>query len=319
MHLTEEQIFHLKQHWPLADEIKFHRRVANFVYFATIENKEVVLRLTEPHHRKQHEIHSELDWINYLSGHHMKIASPVKTFSGSYIVELPGTQPYFAVVFNKAPGSFLKDDVNLKDDIIKTWGQYVGRMHRLTKNYKPDSSIIPRQQWEQDESLMMALRSHDKNDDLPYRRMNEILEWMRCLPKENPSYGLVHCDLHRGNFFVKNDQITAFDFDDACYQWFSYDIVAPINSINNNIDEGVFNLEKETALNMFLVGYNSENSLEKIWIDRIPIFDKYRAVLIYHWIKTCIQENIFDSNGIDWAKKKLPYLFETLKEPFKLF
>ena len=130
---------------------------------------------------------------------------------------------------------------------------------------------------------------------------------------------MVHCDLHRGNFFVENGEITAFDFDDACYQWFSYDIVAPMNSINNNIDEGVFNLEKEKALDLFLSGYKTENTLEKIWIDRIQIFDKYRAVLIYHWIKTCIRENVFDSHGLDWAKQKLPKLFEPLKEPLHLF
>lgn len=319
MQLTKEQIEILQMHWPIQGDLKFHRRVANFVYFTQIDGREVVLRLTEPIHRKPKEIESELDWMNYLTGHGMKIAKPVPTNSATFMAELSGEGTYYAAVFEKAPGTFLNDDVIPTEEFIATWGSYLGKMHRLTKDYQPLPQIQRRQQWEQDESLAMALRSLDKEDELPYRRLNELMEWMRSLPQEQDCYGLVHCDLHRGNFFVENGEITAFDFDDACYQWFSYDIVAPINSINKNLFEGTSNLSKEKALDSFLTGYLRENSLAQIWIDRIHAFDKYRAALIYHWAKTCVKEKVFDSNGLEWAKEKLPKLLDAIRDPLKLF
>ena len=319
MQPTEEQIVFLKTHWPIHGDLKFHRRVANFVYFTKLDGREVVLRLTEPVHRMPKEIESELDWMNYLTVNGMRIASPIPTLTGSFMAELPGKKIYYAAIFEKAPGSFLNDDLVPTVELIANWGRYLGKMHRLTKDYLPSPLIQRRQEWEQDESLAMALRSIDKADELPYRRLNELMEWMRALPQENHCYGLVHCDLHRGNFFVENGEITAFDFDDACYQWFSYDIVAPINSINKNLFEGTNTLSKEKALESFLNGYRRENNLEQIWLERIEVFDKYRAALIYHWAKTCIKEKVFDSNGLEWAKEKLPKLLEAIREPLKLF
>lgn len=318
MQLTIDEISFLKQNWNLGDEIKFHRRVANFVYFAQMDGREVVLRLTEPTHRTLKEIESELHWLNFLSENGMQVAHPIQSLNGALAVEMPGENKYFAAVFEKAPGSSLNDE-DINDELLKTWGQYLGKMHRLTQTYKPPSPILPRQQWEKDESLAMALRSMDRDDPIPYQRMNELLEWMRSLPQTENCYGLVHTDLHRGNFFVKDGIITAFDFDDSCYQWFSYDFTAPINSVHKNFSEGNKHPDKNKTLEIFLSGYRLENNLDPIWVERIKIFDKHRAALVYHWIKTFTKEGVFDAKAIEWAKQKAPKLLEILREPLQLF
>ncbi len=319
MQLSKEQIEFLQTHWPIHNELKFLRRVANFVYYARCDNREVVLRLTEPIHRQIKEIESELDWMNYLTLNGMKIASPIVTFNGSYVVELPGEKIYYATIFEKAPGSFLSEGVLPSEDFISIWGRYIGKMHRLTKNYHPSIKIQKRQHWEQDETLAMALRSCEKTDEMPYRRLNELMEWMRSLPQDNNCYGLIHTDLHRGNFFVENNDITAFDFDDSCYHWFSYDIVAPLNSIDKNFLEKANSTLKQKALETFLRGYERENTLDPIWIERIQIFDEYRTVLIYHWIKTCIKENVFSGATLEKVKENSVKLLEVMTEPLKLF
>lgn len=315
MQLTTDQVNFLKQHWEIEGEIKFHRRIANFVYFTELQGSEVVLRLTEPSHRKFQEIESELHWIKFLTEKRMSVANPIPTIHQALAVEVPGKNKYFAAVFRKAPGAFLKDDEDVPNQMIKIWGQYLGKMHRLTKEFKPASHILPRQQWEQDESLAMALRSLDKNDRIPYVRMNEILEWMRSLPQTKNCYGLIHSDLHRGNFFVENEKITAFDFDDSCYHWFIYDMIAPINSIHRNFHEGHRHPDKDKTLKLFLEGYSLENTLDRIWLDRIEFFDQFRAALVYHWIKTLTKEGVFDAKGLEWAAKKAPQLVKILSEP----
>lgn len=317
--LSEQQIEILKKHWRLEGEIKFHRRLANIVYFTHMNGREVVLRLTEPGHRKVQEIESELHWMSFLTANEMRIATPIPTNHATFVIEIPGEKNYFAALFEKAAGAFLKDEEAVEIEMIRQWGRYIGKMHRLTKSYKPPLGIQWRQQWEQDESLAMAFRSHDKDDKIPYERLNEFMEWMRSLPKENSCYGLIHTDLHRGNFFVDNGEMTAFDFDDSCYQWFSYDFVAPINSVHQNFYEGNSHRDKDKTLEHFLNGYSLENKLDNIWVERIKLFDKFRAVITYHWIKTFIKEGVFDAKGLDWAKKKAPQLMEILKEPLNLF
>jgi Ser/Thr protein kinase RdoA (MazF antagonist) len=47
---------------------------------------------------------------------------------------------------------------------------------------------------------------------------------LRSLPTPVDGYGLLHTDLHHGNFFVDEGRITAFDFDDIGYNWFASDI-----------------------------------------------------------------------------------------------
>lgn len=274
MKLTEKQINFLKQHWKIEGEPQFHRRLANFVYFTHQEGQEVVLRLTEPFHRKSHEIESELHWMNYLTTHGMRIAKPIYTVNQQLTVELPGEKIYFAALFEKARGAFLKDDEDVSDEMIEAWGQYIGKMHRLTQAYKPAVDVQRRQQWEQDESLAMALRSLDKDDSIPYTKMNELLEWMRLLPQTSDSYGLIHSDLHP---------------------------------------------DKKRTLEKFLNGYIKENKLDRIWIERIKLFDKYRAALTYHWIKTFTKEGVFDAKGLEWAKQKAPELLAILREPLNLF
>ena len=54
---------------------------------------------------------------------------------------------------------------------------------------------------------------------------------MDTLRQESDAYGLVHADLHMGNFFVDHSgQMTVFDFDDCCFHWFGYDCAVSVVS-----------------------------------------------------------------------------------------
>lgn len=319
MELTTTQIEFLKQYWSIEGEVKFYRRLANFVYFTILNGEEVVLRLTHPYHRKLEEIKSELHWLNYLDSNGVKVANPISTKFGDFIVELDGVDSvYYVSIFVKAKGGPLTDEQAYHPEVIKTWGRYLGQMQRLAKIYNPPTSIQKRQSWREDDSLAMALRSLDPKDGIPYTRLNELLEWMSSLPQEKDSYGLIHTDLHRGNFFYFENAITGFDFDDSCYQWFSYDFVAPLNSVHKNFYEGHQHVDKEKTLELFLEGYSQENTLSPVWIDRIELFDKYRAALVFHWTKTFLREGMLTGpKAIEWAEKKAPEMIEVLRAPLR--
>jgi amicoumacin kinase len=149
--------------------------------------------------------------MNFLSNKGMKLAKPVRAVDGLFVVEIFDVKKYFAVIFEKATGKHLSDEDVSSEELLLNWGQYLGRMHHLTKSYHVPAQIKMRQPWNLDESLAMALRSLDKSDSLPFLRLNELMEWLQSLPKNPNCYGLVHCDLHRGNFFIESNQLTAFD------------------------------------------------------------------------------------------------------------
>lgn len=319
MQLGLDQIEFLKQHWSIEGEVRFHRRLANFVYFTNLNGEEVVLRLTQPYHRKFEELKSELHWLTYLNQNGMQVANPIATKTGEFIVELEGESLFYASIFVKAKGAPLTDEEACQPEVIKTWGRYLGQMQSLTKKYNPPSRIQRRQNWREDESLAMALRSMDPKDGIPYTRLNELLEWMTSLPQDNESYGLIHTDLHRGNFFFHEGALTGFDFDDACYQWFSYDLIAPLNSVHKNFYEGNEHTEKAKTTDLFLQGYSTQNTLSPLWIDRIELFDKYRAAMVFHWTKTFLREGMLTGpKAIGWAARKAPEMVEVLRAPLKL-
>lgn len=278
----------------------------------------MILRLTEPSHRLAGEIEAELHWMDFLSFRGLRLARPIRSRAGKLVEEIPGESLFGAAAFEKASGGFLRDETPLSETMIRTWGAYMGRMHRLTQEYAPPSTLAPRQEWDKDDTLITALRGIDVQDKAPEERFNELMSWMRSLPKDKNAYGLVHCDLHQGNFFVDEGAITSFDFDDACRHWFAYDIAPAIFSLLNSSEDHGLGLTREEVLDPFLAGYGTENSLPSEWMKRFDGFWAYRAVLVYHWIKACEAEGIFDAGALEWCRRREPGLLREMFRPILL-
>jgi Ser/Thr protein kinase RdoA (MazF antagonist) len=291
--------------------------VANFVYASSLDGRPVIVRLTEPGHRRRDEIEAELEWMRHLSGQGVRLARPIPSRSGALVEEISGEGSFHAAAFEWAEGSALSGK-QIDKRALESWGAYLGRMHMATRLYRPAAPASPRSDWDGDDIYRSAARSLDPNDQPAYDRMNELTAWLRGLPRTEDAYGLVHADLHRGNFFVDPAGITAFDFDDACRHWFVYDLTAPLFSILNAGEEEGMSLEKGAARDHFLAGYASEHALAPEWLARLDLFMLYRAALVYHWIKTGMADGIFDDKGRDWCRRRAPELLDLLKRPLTL-
>ncbi|HEX3852874.1 MAG TPA: phosphotransferase, partial [Polyangiaceae bacterium] len=67
-------------------------------------------------------------------------------------------------------------------------------------------------------------------------RLNGIVAALKALPTPPESYGLIHADLHTGNFLVSEaGQLCVYDFDDACQHWFSYDLAVFVNHLSRQL------------------------------------------------------------------------------------
>ena len=131
-----------------------------------------------------------------------------------------------------------------------------------------------------------------------------MLEYAKNLPQSQDSYGLIHTDVHPGNFFVNEGKITVFDFDDSSYQWFASDIaIALYYTILWKFSDKPQSEKDAYAkkfLEDFMIGYNGENQLEAFWLNEIPYFMKLRDIILY-----TVFHQKFDQNNLQRFAKLL--------------
>jgi Ser/Thr protein kinase RdoA (MazF antagonist) len=204
--------------------LRLIRDFENFVYDVELSGRPAVLRVTHCSHRTRRELEAELDFVRFLSSRGEPVCAPIASLAGA-LVEAIGDQ-FFACVFERANGT----EVNARDPALWTeqlfhaWGRTLARLHRAARDYEPEPGCPRRGHWfEQD----FSTPNHFSDDDQDLSvRFSELIEELRSQAPDPARYGLIHADLHHGNFFTTPDaQISVFDFDDAAYHFFTYDLV----------------------------------------------------------------------------------------------
>ena len=192
---------------------------------------------------------------------------------------------------------------SITPNTYQLWGQVMGNMHRLTKLYAPSPGIVPRPQWDHEtvHTLVVDGAVHDLSAQ--YLELQGAIAWLRSLDQSKESFGLIHCDLHYGNFFVHNNRMTVFDFDDSCYHWFAYDVAVPLFLLQFSFARENMPFDDSEFLTNFFRGYQQENSLEQTWHDSITPFLRYRAILLHYWCRLQIARNALSGNTIDWCQE----------------
>lgn len=242
-----------------------------------------VLRLQQCNDREIDLLRGEIHWISHLSANGVSVSTAVPSGTGTLIEETEvGGVRFAAVVFRAAEGRPPVDFVDEWDDeFYRQWGNLVGRMHEVSGSYTPPSERYARPHWYQTDDV--AVEKYAPAGDAGVLRSSAIiLERLRQLPADPQSYGLIHADLHRGNFFVKDGVFTVFDFGTCQYCWFTYDVAVSlyhaIFSTPKGVDEKDFG---EHFLHQFMLGYDEANSACEVWLDKISLFLKLRRIVMY--------------------------------------
>lgn len=255
----------------------------SFVYQFVRENKEYILRISHTGlRRSKGQIAAEVDFINYLAEHGVPAARAVPSPAGNLLEAAVDTDPDFvAVAFEKAPGGPPPREI-WTPGFFARYGQVMGKMHRLTMDYVPSDKDNRRPDGMEDLEGF-AERFLPPSETEVMEKWNRLLAYMEKLPRDQDAYGLIHQDLHGGNFFVDADgNITVFDFDDCQYFWFAHDIamalfyVVPHHCVEKEDQENA-----RQFLEHFLQGYRSEYELKKKWILEIPTFLSLREMDLY--------------------------------------
>lgn len=292
-------------------DIELIRNGENVTYKVISDQKMHCLRITDESHRSSGQIKAELDWISYLSNNDVNVAEPLKSLKDDLFLMLKvKDKTYFASFFRWAEGDLFKPEANLNEDCLKSYGSLVGKIHRLTKSYRPDNLLEKRKVWEGSRHIQHAIELIDSQNSEMTPYWLEAKSWYDSLEKTYDSYGLAHIDMHTGNFHVENNtDLTVFDFDDSAYCFYTYDIVVPLMSLFSTQTD-VFPYEKMEEI--FLEAYLKENSLKQIWLDRISSFVRLRNIEMYSWVQF-----MYGKNKEDRHKEYFEKVENSMRQDFK--
>lgn len=237
-----------------------------------------VLRLTHSSHRSRRQIEEEISFLNHLAKNGVSVARAWPSQRGIFVEGARvGDDWFWGSLFDFAPGAHVGPRHELwGSSLFYTWGKAIGRMHALSVGY-PKS--LSRPHWK-DDSLMIG---QWLDDDLR-EQGEEVLRAVARLEEESCAFGLIHSDVHQGNFFYDGKIVHIFDFDDVMYHYFIHDLAIVIYySLARRFDLSEEAREKEARLQLADLrrGYETEFRLEEKWFDMIPLFLKLRDVLLH--------------------------------------
>lgn len=254
----------------------------SYMYEFTMDGEPGILRISHNIRRTADQIRGEVDWINYLSAGGASVAGAQKSLSGELVESIDDEHggQFLATAFEKAPGRHSWEaGFWERPRVFEGYGRLLGRMHALSKEYSPAKPSWRRPEWDDPNSLDLESWLPAGNG-VVLEKFHELMRYLRDLPRDVDSYGLIHQDAHAGNFFVDDDgRLTLFDFDDCGYGWYVYDLAMVLfYAVTNRSDAETFGPRFWKA---FLAGYEMENQLDSAWFKEIPHFLKLREIDLY--------------------------------------
>ncbi|SFB10191.1 Ser/Thr protein kinase RdoA involved in Cpx stress response, MazF antagonist [Clostridium frigidicarnis] len=297
----------------------------NYVYEYKRQNKSYILRLTHSSHRKEDLVKGELDWILYLVNNGVSASRPVYSIHGKLTEKIDIDDSYFiATSFEKAEGKKIGYPECLSnDELFEECGRATGKIHFLSKKYRPSSKEIQRHEWRENYYLKNIKKYIPDDQHKVYESYESIVNRINQLNKESDSFGLIHGDINVGNFLLSDKVINIFDFDECQYSWFVEDIAIQLfYIIYVFLDDSIEERQAQTYgfMENFMKGYYKENYIDEYWLKQIPIFLQLRELIVYIGLQRSVDfsnMNQWMENYISQSKlrieQKIPIVNEIIK------
>jgi Ser/Thr protein kinase RdoA (MazF antagonist) len=241
----------------------------NFMFKHDAPDNRFVVRVTPPGHKTPAEVKAEMNWLAYLSENDAPVVQVISSRNGNLVETVDTNEgPISVACFEWAQGRIMTSE-DFSPELFQTWGEAVGMLHRLTKDYRPPQGTPRRIQWIDDEYLDRSLIPPDQ--EIVLQRFDALIDYFKEKPSTIDSFGLIHQDVHQDNLFFDGKRLTVLDFDDCVYGYFVFDIA---NALGFTIWEKPDNMPNrqfaDYYLKHFMTGYDNENQLDESWKEDLP-------------------------------------------------
>ncbi|MEM9886807.1 MAG: phosphotransferase [Bacteroidota bacterium] len=279
------------QHYEMKlEQAKLLKGYSNQIY----ECGDKIFQFTAKQYKSSEEIGMELAWMNFLRSKGVNVAEVISSKRGKTFEELENG---LLVCYRKINGKKISRSL-WSAQHVQQLGKLTGQLHRWGKVFQASTSFsikhwheIPKAKIEadlpKDERKLPQLHEHLKHQFHAY-------------PINTEAYGLIHYDIHHGNYLIAKEQkIVLFDFEMACQSWYAHEIgtvlyyalFLPMMQAKKEADKWF--------LKHFLKGYSKEHTIAPQELDKIPAYLLYRDLLVYAYIsKVWSEENITEAQEV---------------------
>jgi Ser/Thr protein kinase RdoA (MazF antagonist) len=265
-----------------------------------------VLRIHYPGLRTVESIQSEMNWLAALRREtDFVVPEPMPAYDGSLVTVISVEEvrePRICVLFRWIPGHFL--DARLTPSHLERVGVFMAGLQLHGAQFRPPNGFVRgrldtlTQEGRQtaargtSEALARGQADNPADETTAIRLVTEICsredgaqvavlirkmrETQQTVGQAPEIFGLIHGDLHQGNFFFHQGQVRAIDFDDCGYEHYLYDIAVTLSEVNwrSNTPE---------LRQGFLRGYRSVRELPSKHEDHLDTFILFRDLQLLIW------------------------------------
>ena len=283
----------------------------NKVFSFTYGKVKLVARVTLAKKRTIEQLQAELTFMETINLNGIKTISPFKFHDQSITSFKWNGLIYWVVLFEYFNGKHI--DVQNRSEwnpnFFQNWGRTIAKIHSIVSE---TSQEITRPCFIQDKGINPIPSLVDKVDPELAVVYESIKMELETFSKTKDTFGLIHNDLHQGNFFVVENELILFDFDDCAYNWYAQDLAVSLyhalwTGESFHPDWTEFH---DVFITNFFNGYSSYRSLTDDDMKLVSIFLRMRELFLFllfksTWDLDCIEE---------WQKTKLIELEKSVKE-----
>jgi Ser/Thr protein kinase RdoA (MazF antagonist) len=182
-------------------------------------------------------VNSEMAWLAALNEAGLSVPPPVQTHLGEFTTQVDGLN---VTLLKWLDGELLTREME-SDETAAQIGSLVGKLHKQSALWQlPDGFTRPSRDAAYFENAVMSLWpavEDGRIDAWSYRTLQASIAWLTGeICRVNPTrqtYGLIHGDLHRGNFLIHNEQISLIDFSMSAFGYYAYDLGTCLSNIRS--------------------------------------------------------------------------------------
>jgi Ser/Thr protein kinase RdoA (MazF antagonist) len=246
-------------------KMKFINHGENTTFQITaVSGKQFLLRICRNDYHSAEALNEEIEWLQRLlqgqNAFHKKVhlklqtPNPVLSRHGCALEtvttdDIPEGRK--VVLFRWIDGQFLRGSVS--EEKFRTLGNLIAGLHEQTKGCK----VRHRRYWDAEgllgkqakfgsiDSLSLATSSQQLRITKARR---SLLKTLKKYEKKYPErMGLIHADLHFGNFLFNSQGLGVIDFDDCGFGFLAYDLAIPLIAFERHAGMGIMQKRKIKA------------------------------------------------------------------------
>jgi len=263
---------------------KFHIRTKKLFVISTSLNtlftftkglKQYFLRFTHQSYQDFGHICAEVDWIEYLKKNLFNVPAVKRSSHGKMVERVFCENGYFTVVCFERVRGYPLHPYDWKNNLFKKLGALTGKLHAASKLYVPLVNYRRKEFFRPERvQRLINLLSTDTENEKVIENFALAHKKYAAHEKNSTSYGLIHNDLSRGNYFIHGNNLSLIDFEYSGYNFFAGDLAFLLYDALNNYSAYKLH-HRDAYLNCFFMdlfdAYQKENFLPESELELVPV------------------------------------------------